>query len=485
MASPAVPPRAPGPPAGTAGSAGSAGDGEAIAREWYRQAAGDAGDAAGEPAAGGLPPSWPLRDFAQCACGRAAGAVLRFLHFYAVRRRRRPSAPEHSVDARGGRRRAVLLCLPPCAPPPPPREDDGADAAPPPEHWEDAQLRAACARFTDAVRAACALLDLELRLTTTPRANDGGNDDDDGGGGGSDDTAPTTTPGAAAETETDPPSGRSADSVVAVVLGFCPWPDAAHVAGLAHVARAERRRARRLPPPSRDGGGGVGVPGPAVVVLCGDCEALGMPASREEEDQRSLDGLRVDMLLRRELREGDGWESEAPIAVEYARGGRDAARAREENCALRRHQRAQLVGADQDFFLLSERWQVFTPRRGGGGGGAAAAAPTAAVMAPAPPSAPSAASVGRLRRKLLGWMDGKLAAWDAGGGGGGGDDDKGTAEAPGGARALRRKHGSRDAYAAFLMGRAEKRFAQQVGPGATLMMVVGDEGRPHLSGTVL
>ena len=79
-----------------------------------------------------------------------------------------------------------------------------------------------------------------------------------------------------------------------------------------------------------------------MFVLCGDCEALGMPVSSDDEKGRGLDSLRVEMLLKQDL--SNLRISGAPIAVEYARGGEDARRAREENCALRRHQRNQLVG---------------------------------------------------------------------------------------------------------------------------------------------
>jgi hypothetical protein len=94
-----------------------------------------------------------------------------------------------------------------------------------------------------------------------------------------------------------------------------------------------------------------------MYVLCGDCEALGMPLSAEDEMERGLDSLRVEMLLKQTL--SSTRESGASIAVEYARGGEDARNAREQNCALRRHQREQLVG-DSTLLLLSEKWQIFT-----------------------------------------------------------------------------------------------------------------------------
>ena len=69
-----------------------------------------------------------------------------------------------------------------------------------------------------------------------------------------------------------------------------------------------------------------------------------------------------------------------------------------------------------------------------------------------------------MRKKLLEWVDNKLSVWDA-------QRDDGTATAQ--AYALRRKHTSRDTYAAYLTGRAEKRFVQQVGTGAVLLSEEG------------
>ena len=201
-----------------------------------------------------------------------------------------------------------------------------------PPFYGDGAPSAADAFFTENVRAACGLLQRPLSISHT----------------GSETTpSPLCSPEEASSTSSKP----------AVIISFFPYPDEDRAVALSAWAAEQL-----VVPSSKSADARTSANGTRgmLFVVCGDCEALGVPGSSAEEEERGLDALRVEMLLKKHL--SSAFTSGAAIAVEYARGGSDGARAREENCRLRRQQRAQMVNPGQDLLLLSEKWHVFVAR---------------------------------------------------------------------------------------------------------------------------
>ena len=273
--------------------------------------------------------------------------------------------------------------------------------------------------FTDNARAACALLGRPLSMSRTGEA-------------------PVVCPPAPRASLGE--SSALLSQPIRVIVSFFPYPDEDRAIALAAWA------AQHLVVSSSSSSAAFGVLAAdddgqqetataratsttrrgMLFVVCGDCEVLGVPNSSAEEQERGLDALRVEMLLKRHL--SPAFTSGAAVAVEYARGGSDGARAREENCRLRRQQRAQLVRHDQDLMLLCEKWHVFVARdEVEGGVEACAALPsgrdgsgTSVVMGlgggvseAAGAARPSTAAVAKLRRRLHDWIRTRLERWDA------------------------------------------------------------------------
>ena len=184
-----------------------------------------------------------------------------------------------------------------------------------------------------------------------------------------------------------------------------------------------------------------------LFVLCGDCEVLGMPTSSNDEKERGLDSLRVEMLLKRTFSKSR--TSGASIAVEYARGGDDAKFARMENCALRRHQRKQLLG-DQELLLLSEKWQVFVASvkeeksdvRNNDQSDNNEESMKLNVMK-------MTNKIVSFQRKLISWYNTRLALWEESGG------DTLTK--------LMRKHGTQKSYELYLRNAVVGKWVKQTG----------------------
>ena len=172
---------------------------------------------------------------------------------------------------------------------------------------------------------------------------------------------------------------------------------------------------------------------------------LGMPSSSEDEKERGLDSLRVEMLLKKTFQTIRS--SGASIAVEYARGGADAQLAREQNCALRRHQKNQLVG-EQQLLLLSEKWQLFRVptkeeqeelEKGG--------EKTTADSTTPPPLMSS--KILAFQKKLRSWYYQRLVLWN--------EFDDATAVK------LMNKHGTQESYDAYLRQAVVSKWIQQTG----------------------
>ena len=333
-------------------------------------------------------------------CTRLAAALVRFLHYHVL--------CSDSPGAAGAPR--VHLDLPPFY-------GDGAPSA-------------ADAFFTENVRAACGLLQRPLSISHT----------------GSETTpSPLCSPEEASSTSSKP----------AVIISFFPYPDEDRAVALSAWAAEQL-----VVPSSKSADARTSANGTRgmLFVVCGDCEALGVPGSSAEEEERGLDALRVEMLLKKHL--SSAFTSGAAIAVEYARGGSDGARAREENCRLRRQQRAQMVNPGQDLLLLSEKWHVFvargqleaeaensatssqgetlwTPRAGRETAGAREAA------------RPSSAAVAKFRAKLHDWIRKRLEHWDA-------------AEGPAKTKLLR-KYSTRGMFEKQICLAAALRFEQRTG----------------------
>ena len=184
-----------------------------------------------------------------------------------------------------------------------------------------------------------------------------------------------------------------------------------------------------------------------IYILCGDCEALGMPISPDEEKERGLDSLRVEMLLKQILKPTR--TSGASIAVEYARGGTDGKKAREENCALRRHQRNQLIG-DTTLLLLSEKWAMFVmnddnEEEDGNGEIGKSQESTNKV------ENDDTNKVIRFRQRLRTWYQKRLVLWDE-------SDDELTIK-------LLQKHSTKDGYELFLRNAVETKWIVQTTKG--------------------
>ncbi len=372
--------------------------------------------------------AWPLRHFASLPassrCTRLTATLLRFLHYHGLCSKR---------GARGGPsmtpRPRVHLDLPPQFPD------------------EEESTATAAAFFAENVRAACALLGRPLSVSCTGAENLLSSHRLES----SEESATSTRP-------------------ISVIISFFPYPDEERAVALktwaaqqlvsssSSSANADKEQLATITS-SRRG---------MLFVVCGDCEALGVPSSSAEEEERGLDALRVEMLLKKHL--SPAFTSGAAIAVEYARGGSDGARAREENCRLRRQQRAQLVRGDQELLLLCEKWLVFVAREqidadcktshtsqlhhdnngarvvtglGGGGIDPAAAEVAAAV------SRPSAAAVARLRSRLHDWILARLERWDAA---------QGNAKLK-----LEQKYGTRDKFEKHTCLAAALRFERRTG----------------------
>ena len=184
-----------------------------------------------------------------------------------------------------------------------------------------------------------------------------------------------------------------------------------------------------------------------IYILCGDCEALGMPISPDEEKERGLDSLRVEMLLKQILKPTR--TSGASIAVEYARGGTDGKKAREENCALRRHQRNQLIG-DTTLLLLSEKWAMFVMNddneKEDGNSEIGKSQENSNKI-----ENDDTNKVIRFRQRLRTWYQKRLALWDE-------SDDESTIK-------LLQKHSTKDGYELFLRNAVETKWIVQTTKG--------------------
>jgi hypothetical protein len=182
-----------------------------------------------------------------------------------------------------------------------------------------------------------------------------------------------------------------------------------------------------------------------LFVLCGDCEILGMPTSADDEKERGLDSLRVEMLLKQTF--SSLRSSGASIAVEYARGGEDAKRAREENCALRKHQRNQLVG-EQELLLLSQKWQMFFETNKKEGEQKTSTNGTSTNEdKPASPVLPP--KIVAFQKRLRSWYYTRLVLWNE-------FDDETAVK-------LMKKHGTQESYDVYLRNAVVTKWIKQTG----------------------
>ena len=267
-----------------------------------------------------------------------------------------------------------------------------------------------------------------------------------------------------------------------VIISFFPYADEERANGLSAWASEQlvlKNRERR--------------PKGMVFVLMGDSEVLGVPGSAIEEEERGLDTLRVEMLLKKSL--SKSFTSEPPIAVEYERGGADGARAREQNCRLRKQQRAHLVPEDEDLLLLCEKWHIFVARDelstseemsrcfGLGQSNQTAHTPGSFISSSPLPSSisafeaaasaskgaafgpdtqvkqldssseklkpPSDSSIAKFRSRLIHWIRTKMERWDT---------SQGELK-----RSLESKHKSREEYQSHLCSLAATRFEKRTG----------------------